>query len=469
MLISELGGRDVAILGVGREGLAAWKRLRADFPGQTLSLYSEAPVSQDLSAGLSPLDALHIGPLDGDRLAQHEVLIRSPGISPYRAPLRLARSAGVAVTSGTNLWLAENPGARTLCITGTKGKSTTTALLHHLLSAAGGRVALAGNIGVPLIACDPGAADWWVVELSSYQLCDLEARPWLSLLLNLSDEHLDWHGGAERYRHDKLRLARLTPKGRLVANGGQATFREALADRPDTHWFNVPGGLEVRDGVLWDEAHRLPPLPGAPGRHNLENLAGALTVCDLIGLRPEPLAPALATFQGLPHRQRLIGERDGLRFVDDSLSTTPVATLAALETFREAQAIAGDGRCVSPDSAPPVTVLVGGLDRGIDWAPHAVALARAGAHALVGIPDSGPSIIDALQTAGLAPAGGLHLAESMQAALEIARRVTPAGGVVLLSPGAPSFPVYRDYAARAAAFAEATGVHSESEAAGSQG
>lgn len=466
MLISDLVGRDVAILGMGREGIAAWRYLRERLPDQHLTLYSEAPPGADCPAELltsarndggpaaSRLDTVHIGPLAAERLQRHAVLVRSPGVSPYRTPLREARAAGVAVTSGTNLWLAANPGARTLCITGTKGKSTTTALLHHLLVAAGARAAVAGNIGVPLIACDARSADWWVVELSSYQICDLDEPPWLALLLNLSDEHLDWHGSAERYRRDKLRLASLAPAGRLVANAGQPALVEALASRPDTRWFNQPGVLEVRDGTLFNGDQPLPPMPGAPGSHNLENLAGALTVCDFLGLRPDDLAGVLADFRGLQHRQYALGTLNGLRFVDDSLSTTPVATLAALEALGEV----------------PVTVLVGGLDRGIDWSVHSAAFAASDAHAFIGLPDSGASIISGMEQAGLAPPGGLHEAQNLPDAVRLACELTPVGGTVLLSPGAPSFPVYRDYRERARAFAAAAGFPAEDdETAGPQG
>ena len=442
LTLTDLVGRDVAILGAGREGLAVWRRLREHAPQQALTLYAEQDPGPGVRAGLGPRDRLVVAPLDGARLAGHDLLVRSPGISPYREPLVRAREAGVAFTSGTNLWLAAHPRARTLCITGTKGKSTTSALLHHLLRAAGARAALAGNIGVPLIDCDPGAADWWVVELSSYQICDLRERPWLAVLLNLYDEHLDWHGGAAAYRRDKLRLAALAPPGRLLANGASAALRDALAGHSDVSWYNVPGALERRDEALWDGANRLPDLPGAPGAHNLDNLAAALAVVDRLDLRPAPLAPALATFEGLPHRQRTIGERDGLTFVDDSLSTTPVATLAAL------RALAGR----------PVTVLVGGLDRGIDWRPHAADLAAAGPHALIGLPDSGASILGALAAEGLAPPGGQFPAADMASAVARAREMTPAGGVVLLSPGAPSFPHYRDYQARGEAFARAAGI-----------
>jgi len=439
VLLSDLAGKNVAILGAGREGLAARDRLRASSPGQAVTLYSEDPVSSETRRRLEPKDRLLIGPLDGDRLSGHEVIIRSPGVSPYRAPCRAARQAGVRFTSGTDLWLADHPRARTLGITGTKGKSTTTALLAHLLSAAGERVGVAGNIGVPLMACDADEADWWVVELSSYQLCDLCHGPWLGLLLNLSDEHLDWHGGAEAYRRDKLRLATLAPEGRRVVNAGDPALVEALADLPGVTWFNTPGGLQVRDGALYDGDRRLPAPAGLPGTHNLHNLAAALAVTDLLDRRPENLAVALGSFRGLPHRLSAIGARAGRRLVDDSLSTTPVATLAALDALR--------GR--------PVTVLVGGLDRGIDWSSHAPAFRAAAPHALVGLPDSGPAILAALEGAGLTPPGGMHSEADMAAAVRRALAVTPPDGIVLLSPGAPSFPRFRDYRERAEAFARA--------------
>jgi UDP-N-acetylmuramoylalanine--D-glutamate ligase len=346
----------------------------------------------------------------------------------------------VAFTSGTNLWMAEHPGAQTLCVTGTKGKSTTSALLHHLLAEAGVRVALAGNIGVPLIGCDAESADWWVVELSSYQICDLEAPPWATLFLNLSDEHLDWHGGAENYRRDKLHLARLAPEGRLFANGADPALRSALADRPDTHWFNRAPGVHLAGHRLWEDGRPLPPLPAAPGDHNLVNLAGALAVVDHLDLRPDPLAPALESFEGLPHRLATLGSVRGVRFVDDSLSTTPVATLAALQALGE---------------LPAVTVLVGGMDRGLDWSEHAAAFRAAAPHAIVALPDSGPAVLEALESGGLAPPAGLHRAADMTEAVARALELTPSGGAVVLSPGAPSFPRYADYRERAAAFASA--------------
>ncbi len=436
MLISDLLGQNVALLGAGRETRALARRVRAQAPEQVLHWYSEAPVP-DFEPGAC--DKLVLGELAAAPLGQHEILVRSPGISPYREALQRARAQGVEITSGTNLWLAENPSARTLCVTGTKGKSTTSALLAHLLRASGQRVGLAGNIGVPLLACDAASADWWVLELSSYQLCDLHESVWLGLITNLSDEHLDWHGGAERYRRDKLRLAELTPKGRLLANAADADLRQRLAYRPDTNWFNGAEGIHVAHGQLWLDQVAVPDCAALPGAHNRENLAAALAALQLIHELPQDLQGPLNSFQGLPHRLQLVGEYAGKRYFDDSLSTTPVATLAALE------ALAGQ----------PITVLVGGLDRGLDWQALASDFASHAPHALIGMPDSGQRLLHDLAAGGLQPPGGMHFAQDLGQAVALAARVTPVEGVVLLSPGAPSFPHFRDFQQRGERFAAA--------------
>jgi UDP-N-acetylmuramoylalanine--D-glutamate ligase len=433
--LKDLVGRNVAILGAGREGLATARALKQLAPGQPLTFYAEA--APEAQAEIATEDKLVVAPLRADALLQHDVLIRSPGFSPYREALALARERGARFTTATNLWMAANPTARTLCVTGTKGKSTSCALLVHLLAAAGKRVAMAGNMGSPLIACDASSADWWVVELSSYQICDLQHAPWLSLITNLSDEHLDWHGGARRYRDDKLRLASLTPHGKLFANGACASLRAELIERDDTRWFHVPRELPVAEAPQHDVAPTYNPMPQAPGPHNLQNLAGALAVVDYLDSRPAELGRVLADFRGLPHRLRSVGALRGRRLIDDSLSTTPVSTLAALAALGE---------------AAPVTLLVGGTDRGVDWQPHVAAFRAAAPHAMVGLPDSGPAILATLEAGGLAPPGGLSVAQNLDQALAQALERTPCGGVILLSPGAASFPHYQDYADRAAAF-----------------
>lgn len=445
LTLGALGERDVALVGVGREGRATWARWLKRHPGRPLTLYTEHPLPDDMARRLRPgLDHLVQGPLDGARLRRHDLLVRSPGVSPYHGAMAQAIRAGTRVTSASSLWFAENPGARTICVTGTKGKSTTTALIARLLEGRGHRVAMAGNIGQPLMAIDETDIDWWVIELSSYQLCDLWARPSFGVMTNLSDEHLDWHGGRARYRRDKLRLATLVSPGHLVANAADPGLAGVWA--PGTHGFNGPGQTRAEQaGVRLEDGRLIRPPRALRGRHNLDNLAAALAVVALANELPDDPQSVLAGFEGLPHRLHTVGRTaDGLVFIDDSLSTTPVATLAALE------ALAGT----------PVSVLLGGLDRGLDWRTHASAFASAAPHALVGLPDSGANIIEMLRRAGVQCPGGMHACGDMASAVSRAIERTPRPGIVLLSPGAPSFPHYRDYAERGDDFRRHSGVSS---------
>jgi len=434
----------VAILGTGREGRAAWRWLRARFPGMALTLIDEKTPAEEFTALLGAADRLEIGPLEQARLERFALLIRSPGISLYREPLQQALAAGSRSTTASSLWFAAHPDARSVCVTGTKGKSTTSALIAHVLEKTGSRVCLAGNIGRPLLDCEDRDVDWWVIELSSYQLADLAGKPSLAVLLNLTPEHLDWHGGEARYRQDKLRLADLANGNPIVANAADPLLREALAGRGSVHWFNGPAGFHVRSGRLWFGDSVLDPvLPaGLPGAHNLANLAAVLTVTALAGVEFETALSTLPGFRPLPHRLQLLGERDGLRFINDSISSTPVATAAAL------QSLAGQ----------EVTLIVGGLDRGLDWTPYMRTFAELTPRAVIGLPDSGPRIVAALQDAGIRPVAGLHQAAGLADAVTLACRLAVRPGTVLLSPGAPSFPRFVDYRDRGRQFARLCGL-----------
>jgi UDP-N-acetylmuramoylalanine--D-glutamate ligase len=437
----------VAVLGSGREGRAAWRYLRARYPDLRLDLVDEAAPDPAFVAQLTARDRVVCGPLEQAGLEGYAILVRSPGISPYREPLRRAAAAGARLTTPSNLWFAAHPGARTLCVTGTKGKSTTSAMLAHVLAAAGSRVRLAGNIGRPLLDCDDRDVDWWVVELSSFQLADLQAQPALAVLLNVSPEHLDWHGSEERYRRDKLRLADLAGDHPVVANAADPVLRDYLAAKVNARWFNGAGDIRAAGGRLYDGERQLDlRLPrGLPGAHNLSNLAAVLTVIRAIGADLDAAVAAMADFKPLPHRLQLLGERSELRFVNDSISTTPVATAAALEAL----------------SGELVVLIVGGLVRGLDWTPYMPAFAERTPLAIIGVPDNGPRIIATLRAAGIDPSGRLHEAKGLGDAVELALRLAPSGAVVLLSPGAPSFPQFRDFRDRGCQFAALCGFEAD--------
>lgn len=447
MTPAELGSLNIAILGVGREGQAARSYLRGLFPDKKLTLISESAPDRALAAQLNELDELFVGPLSGAGLESFDILVRSPGFSPYRRSIVSAKSAGARVTSPSNLWFAAHPTEKTVCITGTKGKSTTSALLAHVLKSLGNRVRLAGNIGLPLLACDDRNVDWWVIELSSYQLADLEAAPRVSVILNLSAEHLDWHGSEAAYRDDKLRLADLSGGAALIANAADPILRDRLGGRPGVVWFNRPEGVHVVAGGIRDGSNRLDlAMPsGLPGRHNLANAAAAVAALKVIGIEPRVALREISSFRSLPHRLQIVGVRDGVSFVNDSISSTPVATVAALEAY----------------SGQAVTLIVGGLDRGLDWERHAAGIARWLPSAIVAIPDNGPLILESLRRAGIEPRKGLHEAADLRQAIALARELSSSGGVIMLSPGAPSFPQFEDYRERGRKFAGICGFELE--------
>ena len=449
MRISRLEGRRVALWGWGREGRAAWRAIREALPGLPLTLFCRADEVADARRA-DPALAVETE-ATAERLAAFEVVVKSPGVSPYGEAAAAAAARGTRFVGGTALWFAGHAGpdgvvARTACITGTKGKSTTSALMAHLLRAGGHRTALAGNIGLPLLELGDAGADYRVIELSSYQtgdVADSGARPEVAVVLNLFPEHLDWHGSHERYLADKLRLVTDAQPKVAVLNAADPRLAALELPRSEVRWFGHREGWHLRGDVLFRgprEVMDTAALP-LPGRHNRGNLCAVLTAIEALGLDAAALAPHAAGFAPLPHRLQRLGERDGLAWVNDSISTTPQATLAALDCFRDR----------------PVVVLVGGHDRGLDWTGFAEALQGQAPAAVVTMGANGPRIHDLL--APLAEAGLFRLgaADGLADAVAQARRILGAGGVVLLSPGAPSFGPYRDYVERGRHFAALAG------------
>ncbi|MFC7300625.1 UDP-N-acetylmuramoyl-L-alanine--D-glutamate ligase [Cognatiluteimonas weifangensis] len=455
MRISQLDGRRVALWGWGREGRAAWRALRARLPALPLTVFCRAEEAADVRAAGDPLLAVDTEP-DAARLAAFEVVVKSPGISPYRPEAVAAAQAGTRFVGGTALWFGERGDARgiapgSVCITGTKGKSTTTALLAHLLRAGGHRTALAGNIGLPLLELADARAEYWAIELSSYQtgdVADSGVRPQVAVALNVFPEHLDWHGSHARYVADKLRLLTDARPRIAVLNAGDPTLAALSLPDSEVRWFGRADGWHLRGEVLHrgDTAVMDTVALPLPGRHNRGNLCAVLTAIEALGVDAAALAAHAASFRPLPHRLQALGVRDGLTWVNDSISTTPHASLAALEVYR--------GRRIA--------LLVGGHDRGIAWDDFTAAMRERAPAAIVTLGhgvagQNGPRIHELL--APLAPACrfALHAAADLEQGVRQARAALAGEGVVLLSPGAPSFGAYRDYTERGRHFARLAG------------
>jgi UDP-N-acetylmuramoylalanine--D-glutamate ligase len=448
--IGRLDGRKVALWGWGREGRAAWRAIRARLPALPMTLFCSAAETADVRALGDALLATETD-ATAERLSAYDIVVKSPGISPYKPEAIAAAGRGTRFVGGTALWFGERADARGIvpgsaCVTGTKGKSTTTALLAHLLRAGGHRTALAGNIGLPLLDLLDGAAEFWAIELSSYQtgdVADSGARPDVAVALNIFPEHLDWHGTQARYVADKLRLLTEARPRIAVLNGNDPTLAALRLPDSEVHWFGREDGWHLRDDMLYRgnavvmDTAALP----LPGRHNRGNLCAVLAAIEALGLDATALAPHAATFQPLPHRLQLLGTRDGIAYVNDSISTTPHASLAALELYR--------GRRIA--------ILVGGHDRGVDWDGFADAMRQHAPVAIVTMGQNGPRIHALLAPLAVTAGFVLAAASDLGDAMHKARTALGCDGVMLLSPGAPSFGAYRDYTERGRDFARLAG------------
>ena len=441
--LADASGR-VGVWGLGVEGGASLRRLRA---------MGHVPVLVDDRPGAPTLDGFEVLATDRgglDALMGCEVVVKSPGISRYRPEVAELEAAAVAVCGGLGLFMAEADPDRVVCVTGTKGKSTTTVLAVHLLRALGVKAEAGGNIGrPPWDLSDEPDPDYWVIETSSFQVPDLPAASHVIAVTSLAPDHLDWHGTVERYYADKLSLCTKAGVELVLANGSDERLRaEASRMGPHVRWVSDADGDH---DAVWSDAL------GLRGRHNARNATLARQILLALGIPgaddDQRLRQAAAGFAGLPSRCRSVGTVGPVEFVDDSLSTNVLPTEAALDAFDRV----------------PVALLVGGHDRGVDYAPLGWAVARRDMPTLVvTMPDNGPRIgaaVRAAATAEVIDAGSLE--EAVATAYRWAIRALPAQGrdgspastegeaVVLLSPAAPSFGRFSDYRERAAAFTDA--------------
>jgi UDP-N-acetylmuramoyl-L-alanine---L-glutamate ligase len=421
---ADLAGRRVGLWGLGVEGRAALERLEG--------LGGELVLVDDEAVALDRRQVLITDEGGLEALLACEVVVKSPGISRRRPEVAALEAAGIPVVGGLGLSLHELDRSKVVCVTGTKGKSTTTSVLGHLAAGLGLRVEVRGNIGRPPF--DPGLTDeldLLVVETSSFQATDVTEAPGLVVITALGEDHVDWHGDPATYRAEKLALSAKPGARATVAQGRDATLR--------AHAPLLGGRVTWSDELAGPWARGL----GLLGEHNLANaeLARvALVVLGVEGAEDEAaLAEAARGYEPLAGRLQLVAEVDGVRYVDDSLATNPLPTLAALEAFAH----------------DPVALLLGGYDRGVDYAALLDALAARTAPTLVvGLPDSGARLVAALEARG---ALDTALAGDVAEAVGLARAWAPADGVVLLSPAAPSFSQFSSWKERSEAFRAAVG------------
>lgn len=420
-------GRRYAVLGLARSGMTAVETLLAS--GALVTAWDNREEPRRALEGRADL----ADPVTAD-LTGYAGVVVSPGVPLNTHPIaEVAARAGVPVIGDIELFaLARShlPAHRVVGITGTNGKSTTTALVHHLLQSAALPTRMGGNIGLPVLGQNPlGPGGVYVLELSSYQLdlthslqCEVAA------LLNITPDHLDRYASFQDYCASKARIFAMQRLEQMAVFGNSDIPTRTLAahERP----LRDPAKVKLVDGADLADLQR--DWPSLQGPHNLQNAALAVAIAEALGLSQQQWRPALASFRGLPHRMERVAEAGGVTYINDSKATNPASTAPALAAF-------------PPNPARRIHWIVGGLPKG-DTLDECVPSFGNVAGAYV-IGESGPRFAELLS-----PFMPVIRSEMMCDAIQQAKAAAQPGDVVLLSPACASFDQFRDYEARGDSF-----------------
>jgi len=429
-------GKRYAVLGLARTGLAVVRALVAS-GAEVMAWDSREEPRQALVAEMGA--RIELGdPLNAD-LTGYAGVVVSPGVPINRHPItEVAQRFGVPLICDIELFALARPvlpAHRVVGITGTNGKSTTTALVHHLLNSAGIPARMGGNIGLPVLGQQPlPAGGVYVLELSSYQI-DLtySLTSDVTVLLNITPDHLDRYDGFAGYAASKARLPAMQTSGQHAVFGrGDA---ETLAIAAQEEARRAPGMVHRVDGAeLRDLQHDWPSLQGP---HNLQNAAVAIAVVEALGLTRAQWEPAMPLFVGLPHRMERVAEANGVLFINDSKATNPASAAPALAAF-------------PPRADRRVHWILGGLPKGDNLDECLPFIGNVAAAYIIG--DAGPRFAELLE-----PYVPVHRSEMMCEAIRQAIAAAKPGDVVLLSPACASFDQFRDYEARGDSFRQIVG------------
>lgn len=418
-------GKKICILGLGLENHSLLKFLgKVGFEGDITVCDSRN--IQELEARLSDVEMdvkLNLGKKYDADLAGFDVILRSPGYPLFTEEIKKAKKKGALITSAMAIFLKISPTANIIGVTGSKGKGTTSSLIYTVLKKAGKKVYLGGNIGTPPFDFFSKLKkdDWVVLELSSFQLEDLEARFKIAVITNLFKEHLspvdpnnhNYHKTMKSYWEAKTNIFKYQKKG---------DFLVASARLKDKLEQTVIGGRVV----FYTESELSSKLTGG---HNKENIAAALEAAKILKIKKDVIVKAVAGFKGLPHRLEKVATIAGVEYYDDSFATIPEGSILALKSF-----------------AKPIILLAGGADKGADFKDFAREIKKRVKYLILFKGKGSEKILKSLQAVNCK----LPVVEvsSMPEAMKIARAEAEKGDIILLSTGCASFGVFKNYKER---------------------
>jgi len=405
MKLNELKNKKILILGLGKEGVDTFRFLRKIFPKKVLGVADRLKIS-DLRFKIKDRKVRwHLGRNYLKALKNYDVIFKSPGIPIHLPEIERAQKLG-KITSQTEIFFDNCPG-KIIGVTGTKGKSTTTALIYEVLKGGGIKAHLVGNIGKPVLNLLLSATpkDIYVYELSSHQLYNVKKSPQLAVFLNLYPEHLDYYKNFNEYARAKANITKYqTERDFLIFNSQDKLVKE-IAEK--------------------SKAKKIP----IKGKFYLLNVAAAKAVGKIFGISEKNIKKAIKNFKPLPHRLEYVGKFRGIKFYNDALSTIPETTIAALDNL---------GNNVQ-------TIFLGGFDRGLDFKNLAKRVLKSKIKNLILFPTTGEKIWREIISLKNKNKFKAFLVQNMRDGVKLAFEHTGKGKICLLSCASPSFSIFKDY------------------------
>lgn len=465
--LNQLKDKEIVILGLGREGLSTYEFLRKYLTHKNLWLVDEKSIAnlddnwhEIINSDQNVTFSSHF---DHTELQDSNSIIvfKTPGIPPHNKLVKQANEIKANFSSNTDLFFTmidlinanlpnENKKIKTIGVTGTKGKSTATAIIAHILTTAGLHSFLGGNIGIAPLSLVESILDasqhntsnhpvFAVLELSCHQLNDIKHSPNYSVILDITPEHLDYYKSFNEYVVAKSHICKFQLDSDFAIFDSEAYLPKKIAHLAESNQLTFSSKRNIQNNWITYNDEKIVDLDTVPlvGEHSVLNSLPGVIIAKHLKIQNTTIAHSLQSFKSLPHRLELIEQKDGVSYYNDSLSTTPVATIAAIESFKN----------------NPIILIAGGFDRGLDYSDLAKTIVNHQIKNLILLPDTGEIILDEVKkrmTNSLGESNNMGeltftQVSSMQQAVRIAKESAKNGDVVLMSPASASFNLFENY------------------------
>lgn len=435
-LLRYLDDKKILILGFGKEGVSTYKFIRKHFPDKKIYISDKKTTNEEIIKKDINVN-INFGDNYLDNLKDFDIIMKSPGISFANINIDSFKDK---IKSELELFL-EYMDVKTIGVTGSKGKSTTSSLIYEILKKEKKETLLLGNIGIPVFdLIDDITKDTIVVlEMSSHQLEYMNVSPNISILLNIYEEHLDHYKSLKEYAEAKINIGRFQNKDDyFIYNVDNKIIKECINEIEDSNHIKYEVSFEgnisnnnsnkvyIKDNYIYineEKIYNINEKRNLIGDHNLNNIMFVLTVCKILNLNMENVKETISNFKGLEHRMEYVGKYDDIIFYNDSIATIPEATINSIKGLKDVD-----------------TLIFGGMDRGISYDEFIDFLNTGVINNLICMPDTGYKIADKLKCSS-----NIYKVETLEEAVELSKKVTKKNKICLLSPAAASYGFFKNF------------------------